>query len=540
SLIFNGIVGGNCGEIPLEGYGDCCLGNLNLSRFVEEEFTDKARVNWPALERAARYGVRFLDNVLDYNANKHPLPAQTEASLASRRVGLGFTGLGDMLCQLRMKYDTDQAVEFTGQLFEKIKNFAYDESVNIGLEKGVFKKYDPVKHLESPFVQRLDPMVLKRVQAHGVRNVAVLTVPPVGSGAALAGTTSGVEPIFDLSYVRRSESLSQEYFKVYHPLVDRYLKMFNLKEDSELPDFFVTAHHISPEKRVQMQAAIQKHIDHSISSTVNLHRDATEEDVGKIYFHAWKAGCKGITVYREGSREGVLITKEESERKGKESNTKNDGSVAQLVPPRKRPKVTEGRTERVETPRGPIYVTINEDEMGLCEVFVKSLDAEAEVTGRLASLLLRTAIDPREVIEQMWRVRTREVAFDKSVDGTMVCVTTVAQGIALAIGRYLYGDSFNPQKAYPRVSTLPEPVKLSKQLRLKFGSESSAEVAGKVAEVSQTEIKENPSASSSGTSGNWSNSSMREFVGVCPDCGENLTFENGCALCRHCSYSRCG
>src|SRR3989338_2630508 len=422
-----------CAEIPLEGYGDCCLGNINLSKFVEEEFTDKARVNWVAIEKAARYGIRFLDNVLDYNADKHPLKAQTEASMISRRIGLGFTGLGDMLCQMRLKYDSDEAISFADNLFEKIKNFAYDESVNIGLEKGVFKLYDSEQHLKSPFIQRLDSNVLKRVEAHGLRNVAVLTVPPVGSGAALAGTTSGVEPIFDLSYVRRSESLSQEFFKVYHPLVDRYMKRFNLKDDSQLPEFFVTAHHIAPEKRVYMQATIQKHIDHSISSTVNIHRDSTEEDVEKIYFLAWKMGCKGITVYWEGSREGVLITDDEVKRKEKENLAKAGGAgSAHPLPSRKRPKVTEGSTERIETPRGPIYVTINEDELGLCEVFVKSLDAEAEVTGRLASLLLRAAIDPREVIEQMWRVRTREVAFDRSVDDTVVCVTTVAQGIALA------------------------------------------------------------------------------------------------------------
>ncbi len=514
-----------CGEIPLEGYGDCCLGNINFSKFVDDEFTDKARVNWPALERAARYGVRFLDNVLDYNAYKHPLAAQTEASLASRRIGLGFTGLGDMLCQMRLKYDTDEAIRFVDKLFERIKNFAYDESINLASEKGAFPKFEKEKHVKSPFIQRLDPAVLKRLNQHGLRNVACLTVPPVGSGAALAGTTSGVEPIFDLSYVRRSESLSQEYFKVYHPLVGRYINMFNLQDDTQLPDYFVTAHKITGDKRVLMQATIQKHIDHSISSTVNMSREATEEDVSNIYMQAWKMGCKGITVYREGSREGVLISAEET--KKKEAAATAAAAAAADPGARQRPKVTEGRTERVETPRGPIYVTINEDEMGLCEVFVKSLDAEAEVTGRLASLLLRAGVDPREILEQMWRVRTREVAFDRSVEGTVVCVTTVAQGIALAIGRYLYGDGFNPQKEYPRATTLPEPTRASKQLKLKFtqAPASSAEQSGKASAA--------PPEKAFG-------SRTQEFAGVCPDCGETLVFENGCALCRHCSYSRCG
>lgn len=530
-----------CAEIPLEAYGDCCLGNLNLSKFVEEEFTEKARVNWSALERAARYGVRFLDNVLDYNADKHPLPAQTEASLLSRRIGLGFTGLGDMLCQLRLKYDTDPAIQFVDQLFERIKNFAYDESVNIGMEKGVFKKYDREKHLRSPFLQRLYPEVLERIRANGLRNVAVLTVPPVGSGASLAGTTSGIEPIFDLSYTRRSESLSQEYFKVYHPLVEQYVKNFGIKDESELPDFFVTAHNITPEKRVLMQATIQRHIDHAISSTVNLPREASAEEVGKIYFHAWKMGCKGITVYREGSREGVLITDGETQRKKPENQTAGqakENNAAGLPLPRLRPKVTEGRTERVETPRGPIYVTINEDELGLCEVFVRSLDAEAEVAGRLASLLLRAAVDPREVIEQLWRVRSREVAFDKSVEGVSVPVTTVAQGIALAIGRYLYGDSFNPQKEYPRASSLPEPSRNSQQLKLRFSRGAVEPQPGTAEKRAGKQMLPNGNTFSNGLQAKVRFG--KEFAGICPDCGETLIHENGCTVCRGCGYSRCG
>lgn len=534
SLIFNGIVTGNCAEIPLEGYGDCCLGNINLSKFVEDEFTEKARVNWIALEKAARYGIRFLDNVLDYNADKHPLKAQTEASMISRRIGLGFTGLGDMLCQMRLKYDSDDAISFVDNLFERIKNFAYDESVNIGLEKGIFPRFDLEKHMRSPFIQRLYPQVQERIRRHGLRNVALLTVPPVGSGASLAGTTSGVEPMFDVSYTRRSESLSQEYFKVYHPLVSHYMSHFSIKEDAELPSYFVTAHQISPEKRVLMQATIQKHIDHAISSTVNLPREATEQDVGKIYFNAWKMGCKGITVYREGSREGVLITDAETKAKTQGSNTAvQAGQAAPSLPlPRQRPKVTEGRTERVETPRGPIYVTINEDEFGLCEIFVKSLDAEAEVTGRLASLLLRAGVDPREIMEQLWRVRSREVAFDKSADGTTVMVTTVAQGVALVIGRYLYGESFNPKNVYPRAATLPEPVaRTPKQLKLKFAQSADAsaepQAAPETEDLAAAQYKKELRLT-------------KEFAGICPDCGETMIHESGCATCKHCGFTKCG
>src|SRR3990170_4425794 len=205
-----------CSEIPLEPYGNCCLGNVNLAHFVTHAFTGTARVDWPALEPALRYATRFLDNVLDYNADKHPLPQQREASLKSRRIGVGFTGLGDMLVKLGLKYDTDEAVTFVDQLFERIKHVVYDESVNLAQEKGVFPAYDVEKHFHSPFIHALAPQVQDRIRQSGLRNVALLTVPPVGSGAALAGVTSGIEPVFDLSYIRRSESLSQEFFKVYH------------------------------------------------------------------------------------------------------------------------------------------------------------------------------------------------------------------------------------------------------------------------------------------------------------------------------------
>ncbi|MDR7519273.1 MAG: adenosylcobalamin-dependent ribonucleoside-diphosphate reductase, partial [Armatimonadota bacterium] len=378
-----------CSEIPLEAYGCCCLGNLCLPRFVRDEFTSQARVEWEPLERALRYATRFLDNVLDYNADRHPLPEQRQASLYSRRIGVGFTGLGDLLIMLGLRYDSEQAIAFVDGLFDRIKNIVYDESVNLAIEKGTFPGYDRRAHLASPFIQTLAPRVRERIEQHGLRNVALLTVPPVGSGAALAGVTSGIEPIFDLSYIRRSESLSQEVFTVYHPLVREYMARFGVEREEDLPAYFVTAHQIRPEMRVKMQATIQRHIDHSISSTVNLAHDVAPEEVERIYFLAWKLGAKGITVYREGSREGILITEAQAKgQAGPPPSAAAAPAAPQRTTPRPRPKVTTGRTERIETPRGRVYVVINEDEMGLCEVFVHSLDVEAEAIGRMASLAL--------------------------------------------------------------------------------------------------------------------------------------------------------
>ncbi len=525
-----------CSEIPLENYGNCCLGNLSLAAFVIDPFTSQARVNWDGLEPALRYATRFLDNVLDYNADKHPLPAQAEASLKSRRIGVGFTGLGDMLIKLGLKYDTDEAVAFVDQLFDRIKNVVYDESVNLAQEKGVFPAYDADKHLQGRFLTTLQPQVIDRIRQHGLRNVALLTVPPVGSGAALAGVTSGIEPIFDLTYVRRSESLSQETFSVYHPLVREYMARFQVERKDDLPPFFVTAHQIKPEMRVEMQAAIQQHIDHAISSTVNLARETTPEEVARIYFLAWKLGAKGITVYRESSREGILLTEEQAASQGAAPAAAPPVDDRRPATPRPRPKVTSGRTERVETPRGRIYVVVNEDEWGVCEVFVHSLDVEAEGVGRLASLALRGGIDPREVIEQLWRVHSKEVAFDRSASGTVVRVTTIAQAVALALGRALYGDDFRPDKEFPRADVLPEPVAHVRQQRLTFAEAAKVQAATL---ERQAHPANGGTAGNGEPAGNGDHLAQLEFIGICPDCGAHLVHENGCAHCQSCGYSRC-
>src|SRR3989454_1906527 len=521
-----------CSEIPLEPYGNCCLGNVNMACFVSDPFGPQPRVDWERLDPALRTATRFLDNVLDYNADKHPLPAQKAASLKSRRIGVGFTGLGDMLIKLGLKYDTEEAVGFVDQLFERIKNVVYDESVNLACEKGVFPAYDADKHLAGRFVATLQPLVGDRIRRHGLRNVALLTVPPVGSGAALAGVTSGIEPIFDRAYVRRSESLSQETFKVYHPLVREYMARFEVEREEDLPLFFVTAHQIKPEMRVKMQAAIQKHIDHSISSTVNLPRDATLEDVERVYLLAWKLGAKGITVYRESSREGILITEEQAAAQSAPATPAVEERRA--APPRPPPKVTAGRTQRVGKPPRPILVVVHGDEGGGCEVFVHSLDVEAEGVGRLASLALRGGIDPREVIEQLWRVQSKEVAFDRSSGGTVVRVTTIAQAVALALGRALYGEDFRPDKEFPRADVLPEPVNHVRQQTLKFTPDAG--VASGSAPIPEVGIARPTNGEAAG---NGDHSARLEFIGICPDCGAQLVHENGCAHCPSCGYSKC-
>ena len=468
-----------CSEQTLESYGCCCLGSVNLSAFVKEPFTERASIDWDSLTRATQYGVRFLDNVLDYNAERHPLPQQKDASLHSRRIGVGITGLGDMLIKLGLKYDEDSTIGFVDHLFERIKNVIYDYSTELGKEKGSFPAFDADKHLAQPYISRLDEKVKEKIRSQGIRNAAVTTVPPVGSGSILAGTSSGVEPVFALFYTRRSKSLSEGEFKVFHPLVGEFMAATGAKEEGQLPNYFVTSHQIKPEMRVKMQATIQKHIDTAISSTVNLAQETTPEEVEKIYLMAWSMGCKGITVYREGSREGILETEKVAKK------------VEAPKPPAsfERPKMMEGRTLKLKLPQGSIYLTANLVEGEIKEVFVTlgksgaDENADAAALGRLISLYLQHGGNMKNVISTLKGIKGKYVSWDEGVQ---------LQSIPDAIAKAL------------ELLTLNHVVK-----------ESSEPMANT---TSKPETR--------GT--------------TCPDCHENtLIFENGCYRCSSCGYSKC-
>jgi len=448
-----------CAEQVLS-HGDCCdLGSINLAAFVDNPFRPDARIDSDALLRAVKAAVRFLDNVHEYclTHDLYPLPHQREAARTGRRIGVGITGLGDMLVMLGLRYDSDEAIRAAEQVMAFIRDAAYLASTELAAEKGPFPAFDPDKHLSSLFFSgdRFPPEITEHIRRYGLRNVSLLTIPPVGSGSALAGCSNGLEPIFALQYVRRSESLSREYYAVLHPLVAEYARVHGLDlrglQDasdphdylrSRLPAHFVTAHEIDPIKRVDMQAALQRHIDQSISSTVNLPREATAETVERVYFHAWKAGLKGISVYREGSREGVLLSPEEAKRRHQlmaladrvdsiaraaVPELPRDGAASpeqrietavraladaldavrrqapeqlQLVADdasllRDRPRRLDGPTYRVPTQFGTLFVTVTERDGEPYEVFVRlgkagsDTEAFAEAVGRLSSVILR-------------------------------------------------------------------------------------------------------------------------------------------------------
>jgi len=292
------VVGVNvCGEVPMEPYGACNLGSLNLSAFVQAPFTQGARLDFGALEEATRLAVRFLDAIIELGKNRHPLRPQREASLRSRRIGLGVMGLADMLAMLGLPYGSQASIRFAEEVMRRIKEAAYRESARLARERGPFPAFDPREHLKSPFIQALPEDLLREVEK-GLRNAALLSIAPTGSISILAGVTSGIEPIFALTYLRHAGG---SVFLAEHPLLRRYREATG----GGLPDW-PTAHQVDPFQRVRLQAALQRHVDQSISSTVNLPRETPKEVVEKLFLTAWKEGCKGITVFREGSREEVM------------------------------------------------------------------------------------------------------------------------------------------------------------------------------------------------------------------------------------------
>ncbi|MFQ6090753.1 MAG: hypothetical protein ACE5LD_04875, partial [Candidatus Bipolaricaulia bacterium] len=348
--------------------------------------------------------------------------------------------------------------------------------------------FDPERHLQSPFIRRLDEELQERIKSRGLRNAALLTVPPVGSGSVLAGVSSGIEPLFSLSYLRHSDSLSKKEFHVFHPLVQGYMERFGIDDEKKLPPTFVTAHQIAPELRIRMQATIQRHIDHSISSTVNLPQEATPEDVERVYLEGWRSGCKGVTVYREGSRAGILVTeKEERERR-------------RVRTPRPRPKVVRGKTYNFKTEMGSLFVTVNEDEHGPFEVFVqlgKSGSASmafTEAIGRLVSLALRSGIKPSAIIDQLKLIRGSRPVMQESGE----VVFSVPDAIAKAMAEYLKGGE---------------------QLKL-IGNHNNP----KLFMVKQPKN---------------SKGNEHDELDLCAMCGGVLLFTGGCFICQDCGYTKC-
>jgi ribonucleoside-diphosphate reductase alpha chain len=319
-----------CAEVPLEDGGACNLGSINLSRFVVNGYEANAYLDWDQLAESSAILVRFLDNVVTWNEDLNPLEKQRLAAKETRRLGLGVMGIADMVNQLGIAYDSNEGIELIRKVMEFITNASFQASASLAAEKGASPIYEEDDYMECPFIQEsLSEETQNMIRENGIRNIAIMSIAPTGSISNIVlgyqiedknyiGVSGGVEPIFAIYYTRRSESLDKgrnKFFKVFHSTVQAYIDKMGLQEkvdaadniEDVLPEYFSrTAHLINSEKRVDIQGGIQKYVDHSISSTINLPEDVNPEVISDVYLKAWKNKLKGVTVYRDGSRFPIL------------------------------------------------------------------------------------------------------------------------------------------------------------------------------------------------------------------------------------------
>jgi ribonucleoside-diphosphate reductase alpha chain len=483
-----------CGEQPLAAYTACNLGNINLSKFVD----DQGKFDYTELAEVTRVATRFMDNIIDYNMENHALEKIKKAVASDRRIGLGITGLADALVMMKIKYDTQEALDETEKMMRTIRDESYATSVELAREKGPFPLFSWEGYSRSKFVQGLPQQIQDNIRANGIRNSTVITMPPVGTGSIVAQTSSGIEPIFCTSYRRKVKNHDGETYseyKVYHPLIKQ---MFG--SDEELPPHVVTAHQIDPYFRVKMQGVIQKYVDSSISSTVNLAENVSVETVADIYMTAYKSGLKGITVYREGSREGILQTEEFAvKQEGKKSGRADEKHARS---PRQRPQMTVGVTERMKTGEGYLYVTINEDETGLCEVFTTigkaggNAAAQSEAISRLISLGLRSGIEPREIVKQLKGISGPSPVWD----GHGGQILSTPDAIGKVIEHYI------ENREHITAKRTPAPAAAGTQ------AAHTAQGPARSAQAGST---------------------------TCPECGTNVEHVSGCVVCYNCGWSKC-
>jgi ribonucleoside-diphosphate reductase alpha chain len=488
-----------CGEQPLLPYESCNLGSINLAKMVIHHGDGRARIDYDRLTTVVSMAVRFLDDVID--VNQFPLPEITEKTRATRKIGLGVMGFADMLIQLNIPYNSDAAIEMAEQVMQFISKEADKASISLAEQRGEFSAF-------KGSIYDVDG-------GHKLRNASRTTIAPTGSLSIIANCSSGIEPLYALSYVRHI--LAGEEFVEVNPYFEAIAKeqgfyskdlMKELAEGKKVADVddipeevkrvFVSAHDISPEWHVKIQAAFQKYTDSAVSKTVNFPHEATPEDVRQVYMMAYNEGLKGITIYRDRSRKGQVLSVGSVEREAEVADV--GGSVI----PRKRPKVTRGITERVNTGCGYIYVTVNFDEGGICEVFSTlgkaggCAAAQLEAISRLISLALRSGLDLDSIVRQLRGIRCPSISWENG-HAVMSCADAIA-GVLEKYVRREANDSLRDE---------------SKDLvSLHENKDSNSQHSNSVSDVSGT--------------------------GQCPECGGPLIYQEGCSICVECGFTKCG
>jgi len=548
-----------CGEQPLLPYDVCNLGSINLGVFVRD-----GAIEWEALRPVVHLATHFLENVID--ANQYPLPEITDLAQRIRRIGLGVMGLADVFVKLGIAYDSEEGVALGRRIQQFVDEEAKIESERLATERGVFPEWErsiwgpDQTCARGPHGERIRPM-------RRLRNCNVTTVAPTGTISIIAGCSSGIEPLFAVAFMRnQADSLMPDVNEDFVAIArsegwysDDLMRRIAEAGHIAFPEVpakwrrvFVTANHIKPEWHIRMQAAFQEYNDSAISKTCNFAHDATEDYVEEIYRLAYHLDCKGVTVYRDGSRDMQVLSTGSTARKVKEAvggppaaaapaggtpseladlrgqlaeiGAENDrlrrmvlnleAENLQRRQKRSRPELLRGATRRLETPLGTLYVTITEDDRGQpFEVFMSlgkaggALMADVEALGRLISLALRSGIPMNEIYRQL-----RGISSDRVIGLGPNKVLSVPDAVGIAIERWMQEKQGIQQELLP-------------------GSPAAAE-----AEAAPVVSRVTMSGGEQMTLGGM----QETFSGACPDCGSQLEFAEGCIKCHVCGFSECG
>jgi ribonucleoside-diphosphate reductase alpha chain len=498
-----------CGELPLLPYESCNLGSINLSVMTKES-DGRYQIDYDKLKKVVHTAVHFLDNIIDMN--RYPIPEIEENTKANRKIGLGVMGFADMLFMLGIPYNSEEGISIARKIMKTIQDSSKDKSHELAKLRGAFPNFKN--------------STLK--DGRLLRNATTTTIAPTGTISIICGASSGIEPLFALSFERNV--MDNDRLVEVHPYFTKIMQDKGIYSEqlmwqiaskgtvsnieiipAEIKQIFVTAHDITPEYHLRMQAAFQGYTDNAVSKTVNFPKEATREDVAKVFGLAYKTGCKGVTIYRDQSRQSQVLSIRHDEKKandkdsGSSSAEKPDvpassisNSASAKVTPRQRPDVTMGITEKVKIGCGNLYITVNYDENGICEVFTNlgragGCPSQSEATSRLVSMALRSGIDVEVMVEQLKGIRCHSTLRHKEGLKVLSCPD--------AIGRVL-----------------------EKVIKIKNGEKSI---------MPKLETQDNPAQEKK-------NSQKVIKNGNCPDCGSTVSHESGCLVCRNCGFSKCG
>jgi len=489
-----------CGEQPLLPYESCNLGSINLALMVTEH-EGQPVIDWEKLGKTVHFAIRFLDNVVE--TNNYPIEKIANETLRNRKIGLGIMGFADMLIHLGIPYDSEDSEHIAEQVMEFISRESKAESCHLAELRGSFPSFD-----NSVYSHAGEPPL---------RNATTTTIAPTGTISIIASCSSGIEPIFAVAYKRNV--LNGKELVEFHPVFRRMAEEAGILDEKlttelteshsldsintippDLKSIFRTAGEIPVEWHIRIQAAFQRHTDNAVSKTINFPKNATVRDVADAYIRAFDAGLKGITIYRDCSRDLQVLTV------GK--TPEDDSSSARhQIAPRPRPSITTGATEKLQTGCGKLYVTVNSDEDGLCEVFCQMgrsggcTASQSEAISRLISLALRSGVSLEEIVSQLKGIRCPSPIWN---NGKLILSCSDAIGTALS--RYIDNDTSPGTKINEEIPVFSQDadfIKLTSSI---------------------------PTFSSP----------RKDMAGVCPDCGGVLDHSEGCLVCRVCGFSRCG